>query len=300
LIFQKKMSLFDFIGFLVSDFFASDEDDTEDDNDKNDQQHKNDDIHFLEKQLQMHGWCDTALSITDSILLDVARNNYNWTEARGFFAEDTNVIHEEDLVEMSCDFGTRRKLKDVIEWQNLLVHHPARFPDNGEIFVVFGDRKSLGRPNTESENFMNLFSKENVLRCNGQECTYISNLINGEKLKHNNYFLLVYRDDDEEHPLTRFTRIACDDRPIAIVWAEELFTFDAKDVEENQKLLATNEMYLLNDNKTFFAKHRFVVFTLSDHNNDKDQRADVIIVNESCTWAKYKNLFLHKIVPIKK
>lgn len=287
------MSCWDFLGFLLSEIYSP----SEDDDDASDQESENSndkDDHELEKQLQTNGWFESAIQIEDSILLDVARSSYDWAEARGYISVETNKIESEDnLVEVCLDSNEEKRPRDdFVQWQNMLVNFPSTFPTDGEVFIVFGDKKSLGG------NDLNSFSKENVIRCNGQRSSYISYLINEEKHRFNNSFLLVYRDDSEKNPLTRFTRILCDDRPICLLWAKELNTFEWKDVHENQKRMERGDQPI--DDIQFYAKHRFLVFALSDENNTKDQRVDVIVVNENCAWAKYKTLVLHEISPIKK
>lgn len=290
------MSCWDFLGFLLSEIYNPNENEDDYDDSDCDSDHDKDD-HELEKQLQTEGWFESAIHIKDSILLDVARSSYDWAEARGFISVETNEIQSEDnLVEVCLDSNEEKRPRhDFVQWQNMLVNFPSTFPTDGEVFVVFGDKKSL------SENDLNSFSKENVIRCNGQRCSYISYLINEEKARYKNSFLLVYRDDSEQNPLTRFTRILCDDRPVCLIWAKELNTFDWKEVHENQKMMELGEhVNYTHDNKQFYAKHRFLVFALSDEKNPSDQRVDVIVVNENCAWAKYKTLVLHEISPIKK
>lgn len=300
------MSFFDFLTFVWSSYTSTDDNkDTDDDSDSdsddeelgNLKKQKQKDPHELEKILQTNGWFETVLLLKNSILLDVARSNEDWCEARGYLVPETNEIQLEDnLVEIIFDEdGSHRERKsrtDFVEWENLLIHCPMNFPNDGEVFIVFGDKKSLKDNSFEKTE---RFSKENVIRCNGQSTTYISNLINQEKGKHNNSFLLIYRDDGEKNPLVRFTRILCDNQPIALIWAKQLVAFETKDVVDNQWKM--NQQQIPSDRNTFLKNHRFVIFKMSDEANQADGRVDVIIVNENCAWARLKTIVLHKLKP---
>ena len=296
----KTMSFFDFFTFLWSSIT---EDDSDDDDDRPN------DHHQLEKILCKHGWYESVLLLKNSFLLDVARSHYDWTSSRGYVVAETNeicvqdglteVFLDDDTAETKSEQTTTTTTTDLHKhYDNLMIESPTKFPNDGEIFVIFGDKKTLPSTNEFEQN--ERFAKENVIRCNGQSCHYISNLINQEKHKYNNSFLLVYRDDAEQQPLIRFTRILCDHRDIAIVWANELFLFKTKTVQivpqapslskplEHQSLLHDDA-----DHKTFAKQHRFVIFVLPDPLGVK-KKSEVVIVNENCKWEEF-HVFLHKL-----
>jgi hypothetical protein len=286
-------SFFDFLFFLFRELRNEWQGiDTKEEQEKEDNVAEN---FFLEEKIQESGWVHSATRLPDALLIDVIKSHYDWSEAYGNI-DLTNqevTIDGNNFVEINLEKEERKEQQhDVFPWTILLVNAPLVFPADQEILIIFGDKLD-GTRNKPNRQPISL-SQENVIRCTNQSVYAISSLINRIKPRYNHRFVVVYRKFGEQR--AHFVRVCCDERDIGFLWMESANSISEHLQEENKMRLRRQGEVLVEEEHLFAVENKFMVFQLYNPNESQDMRANLVILNENCLWAKQKKILFHIVV----